>query len=146
MFSRLLKGASSNPATTTVENKPRLPRPPVYEESVAMLAGSLLIYFLADLREMARAGEITSNDEGNNTSTSQLQLDPPMTTEQIMQQIQNNKDALKARAMDHEDLSKRLVALESLKEEGIFQTMFGTKQKRTIMTHFVDENGTYVRT
>ena len=81
---------------------------------------------------MARAGDIPSS----------VLLEPPMTTEQILQQIQDNKEALKARAMDHEDLQKRLVALQSLKEEGIFQTMFGTKHK-TIMTHFVDENGEY---
>lgn len=94
-----------------------------------MLAGSLLIYLLADLRDMVRAGEITGK----------TLLEPPMTTEQIMQQIQENKDALKARAMDHEDLQKRLDALQSLKEEGIFQSMFGSKQN-TIMTHFVDTN------
>lgn len=97
-----------------------------------MLAGSLLIYLLADLRDMVRAGEITGK----------TLLEPPMTTEQIMQQIQENKDALKARAMDHEDLQKRLDALQSLKEEGIFQSMFGSKQN-TIMTHFVDTNGEY---
>jgi hypothetical protein len=138
MFSRVFQSTSKLTTTKTTTTgtaaeeqikKPRR-RPPVYEESVAMLAGSLLIYFLADLRDMVRAGEITGK----------TLLEPPMTTEQIMQQIQENKEALKARAIDHEDLQKRLDALQSLKEEGIFQSMFGSKQS-TIMTHFVDANG-----
>jgi hypothetical protein len=100
----------------------------VYEEAVAMLAGSLIIYFFADLRDMAREGEITTP------------LEPPLTTEQVMEKIQLNKEALAKRAIDHDDLQKRLDAFKSLKEEGIFQKMFSSKQN-TMVTHFVDTNG-----
>ena len=128
--------------STPSKPKSRHRQPPVYEEVVAMLAGSLLIYLLADLRDMAREADINNNNNKESRDKILLSLEPPMTTEQIMQQIQYNKEALENRDVDHVGIQKRLDALQSLKEEGTFQTMFFAskqqKQQRTIMTHFGD--------
>jgi hypothetical protein len=108
-------------------------RPSVHEESVAMLAGALIIYFFADLRNMAREGAI---------STPLAELEPPLTAEHILNAIQGNEEALAKRAISHEDLQKRLEALKTLKEHqgSFFQKMFSSKAK-TVMTHFVDTKG-----
>lgn len=72
----------------------------VYEEGMELLIGSVIIYIFAELREMVRDGsirDITLKD-----------LEPPLTASQTLALIQNHKDALKERAVDHEYLESRL--------------------------------------
>jgi hypothetical protein len=128
LSSFLSKGSSSLSSKDTK-------RPSVYEESVSMLAGSLIIYFFADIRDMARAGEI---------STPLEDLSPPLTADKVLAAIEGNEEALAKRAISHDDLKKRLEALHTLKEHqgGLFQKLFSPNTKaKTVMTHFVDTKG-----
>jgi hypothetical protein len=61
-----------------------------------------LIYWIAELRDMAREGEIDRK-----------LLEPPITTEQVLESIQVNREALEKRALNHEDLKLRLDAISS---------------------------------
>lgn len=108
-----------------------LQRASVYEEAVSMLTGALVIYLFADLRDMARKGEIL---------VSLRDLEPPLTAQQVIKIIGGNEQALSKRAIDHENLKKRLEALNSMKDRGKFLNFFhGTsKESQTILTHFVD--------
>jgi hypothetical protein len=101
-----------------------------------MLAGSLIIYFFADIRDMARSGEI---------STSLVEdLSPPLTADKVLAAIEGNEEALAKRAISHDDLKKRLEALHTLKEHqgGLLQKLFSPNTKaKTVVTHFVDTKG-----
>lgn len=111
------------------------PPPSVFDDAIAMLAGSLIIYFFADLRDMARAGELSS--------TTIDDLSPPLTADEVMSRIQGNEEALSKRAIDSEDLQQRLEALKSLKQHdaGLFSNLFQSSKAQTTLTHFVDTKG-----
>jgi hypothetical protein len=116
--------------------KGKPPRQTVYEEAIAMMTGSLIIYVLADLRDMAREGEI---------DVPLGDLSPPLTASQVLAKIQGNEEALAKRAYDHEDLKKRLLALTSLQEHesSLFRQLYSTQTKEsTVMTHFCDDQAT----
>jgi len=110
----------------------------VYEDATEMLTGSLIIYIFADVREMAREGKL------KNTQLSDLE--PPMTSDKMIAAIQNNKDALAERAIDHEEVANRLLALKQAFHQsrtsslgGLFAAMvLGAPKVR--LTHFVDDN------
>eukprot|EP00978_Attheya_sp_CCMP212_P001974 scaffold4063_cov40-Attheya_sp.AAC.1 len=55
-----------------------LPRPSIYEEATEMLAGAMVIYSFADVRSLARKGEI---------QTTLTELEPPMAVDQMMRII-----------------------------------------------------------
>ena len=106
-----------------------------------MLTGALIIYTFADVREMAREGKL------KNTTLSDL--DPPMSGDNMVAAIQANKDALAERAIDHEELANRLLALKHAFHQGqssnlnaLFSAM-ATGQPKAVITHFVDENGEF---
>jgi len=130
MFSSLLKKGSSSLSSSTRSTEKK--RPSVYEESVSMLAGALIIYFFADLRDMAREGEISSSLDD---------LSPPLTADKVLAAVEGNEEALAKRAISHDDLKQRLEALKMLKEHqgGLFRQLFSSNTKaKTTMTHFVD--------
>jgi hypothetical protein len=91
-------------------------RPSVYEEAMEMLAGALIIYVFADMREMARQRDL---DQDRSVSTAPplhiSDLEPPISLEAMVNKIQENAHALAERAIDHEDLKKRLEALHSIR-------------------------------
>ena len=111
----------------------------VYEEAMEILTGALFIYTFADVRDMAREGKL------KNTQLSDLE--PPMMGEKMIDAIKENKDALAERAIDHEEVATRLLALKQAFNQstsgslsGLFSAMVvGTP--KTMLTHFVDANG-----
>lgn len=114
----------------------------VYQEAMEMLTGALIIYTFADVREMAREGKL------KNTQLSDL--DPPMTGDKMVAAIQANKDALAERAIDHEEISNRLLALKHAFHQsstsnlnGLFSAMVAG-QPKAVITHFVDDNGEFM--
>lgn len=83
---------------------PSADRPSVHDEALEMLTGALLIYIFADLRDMAKAGIIDQTDL----------LTDPVAIHQVVQAIQNNKEALAERAIKHEDIGIRMKALKDI--------------------------------
>ena len=76
----------------------------VYQEAMEMLTGALIIYIFAELREMAR-------------ENGKLQeLEPPLTSAKVLRCIQENATTLEERAIDHDELAKRLTALHQVEE------------------------------
>lgn len=67
------------------------------------MVGAVIIYIFAELRNMVREGTI------DNLTLSQLE--PPLTASQTLELIQTHKQALAARASDHDYLESRLQAL-----------------------------------
>lgn len=140
MFSSLLSKGKSTLSRSLIgsnrDNNEKPTRASVYEESVLMIAGSLIIYFFADLRDMAREGEISATLED---------LSPPLSAEKVLAAIEGHEEALAKRAISHDDLKQRLEALHTLKEHqgsGLFQRLFSSNPKvETVMTHFVDTKG-----
>mmetsp|Transcript_18383 Transcript_18383/g.28385 ORF Transcript_18383/g.28385 Transcript_18383/m.28385 type:complete len:465 (-) Transcript_18383:406-1800(-) len=110
-------------------------RPSVFEETIEMLTGALLIYVFADLREMARGGEL---------STPISDFEPPILIDNVVKSISNNKEALEKRSFDHESLKERLHALNDASQNWKYQTSFPgslfDNSKKTVLAHFHDEN------
>mmetsp|Transcript_53 Transcript_53/g.108 ORF Transcript_53/g.108 Transcript_53/m.108 type:complete len:462 (-) Transcript_53:62-1447(-) len=110
-------------------------RPSVFDEANEMLTGALLIYVFADLREMSRRGELTTHI---------TELEPPILIDNVVRSIQNNKEALEKRSIDHEGLEERLRVLkddcENMKLNNNFAESLFASSKRTLLTHFHDEN------
>jgi hypothetical protein len=130
------------------------PQSSVYQESMEMVTGALLIYLLADIRELARNGKLPG--------TCVEDMQPPLTIERTVEIIQANKHALQERAIDHQDLEKRLQTLNSIQAHnnnggaesagggaiaGWFDlnSLFGNNNNQekvqcsTVLTHFCDE-------
>lgn len=111
-------------------------RPSVYEEAMEMLTAALLIYTFADLRKMARDGEIVSKD---------LEADP-IVIGAIAKVVQKNRLAIQKRArIDETGLESRLRALrdiqkQQLKSSSVLDRMM--RGKETILTNFHDEAST----
>jgi hypothetical protein len=93
----------------TLANYSPTDRPSIYEESMEMLTGALLIYLFADLREMAREGEIDSSDL----------LNFPLAINQVVEAIQTHKEALAKRAINHKDMEEKLQALKDIRKQQI---------------------------
>ncbi len=105
-----MKQKSSSSSSLTIR------RPSVYEEAMEMLAGALIIYVFADMREMARQRDV--DKDRSMTSAPPLNisdLEPPISLEFMVNKIQENAQALAERAIDHEDLKKRLETLHSIR-------------------------------
>ena len=79
-------------------------RPSVHDEALEMLTGSLLIYIFADLRDMARDGIIDQSDL----------LQDPIALHQVAKAIENNKEALAERAIEHEVIGEKMQALRDI--------------------------------
>lgn len=71
-----------------------------------MVAGALVIYIFADIRELAREGKL----EG--TTLDDLQA--PLTAEQTLALILANKDKLQEMAVDHQDVQDLLKAMKQI--------------------------------
>ena len=92
------KTNSTIDCTTTIAT-----RDSVFDEGLELMVGAVIIYIFAELRNMVREGTV------NNLTLSQLE--PPLTASQTLELIQTHKQALAARAGDHEYLESRLQAL-----------------------------------
>ena len=86
---------------------PSSDRPSVHDEALEMLTGALLIYIFADLREMAREGVIEQADL----------LQDPIAIHQVVTAIQNNQEALAARAIQHEVIGEKIKALKAIHQQ-----------------------------
>ena len=111
-------------------------RPSVYEEALEMLTAALLIYTFADLRKMARDGEIVSKD---------LEADP-IVIGAIAKVVQKNRLAIQKRArIDETGLESRLRALRDIQKQQLKSSSVLTRMmrgKETILTNFHDEAST----
>jgi len=118
MFNSFLKG-KAKPSKSNV-----------YMESMEMISSSLIIYILADLRDMAREGEL-----GDVTLS---QLEPPQTLGAVMERINSSKDVLQKQG-GYENLQEQLLALEKIcqrKGGGVLASFLGEKTSRLLQ--FVD--------
>lgn len=97
-----------------------------------MLTGALIIYLFADIRDMARAGELSLTLDD---------LQPPLTSQEILTRIKGSQEALEKKAINCEDLQNRLDAIKNIKAHNTstFGRMFGTKDHNVIMTNFMDD-------
>ena len=104
----------------------------VYDEAMEMLAAALIIYIFADLRDLARATEASVKIED---------LEPPMATDKMLENIKINKEALMA-SCEYNDLEERLVTLEHLRVNmiGPVGNMFAQNMSSQLVK-FVDTNG-----
>ena len=120
----------------------------VYQEAMEMLTGALVIYIFAELRDMARENGTLKD------------LEPPLTSAKVLTIISENASVLEKRAIDHEDLAKRLAAFHQVEESshkegflaslldragvGSFRIGLSGKQDKTssppVLTHFDDRN------
>jgi len=114
-------------------------RPSVYEEAMAMLAAALLIYTFADLRKMAREGEITSKV---------LEMDP-VSIGAVIEAIHTHRKALQRRAkIDENDMDARLKTLKDIQVQQsrpstvVGRLLRGAINKETVLTRFHDEKST----
>ena len=82
-------------------------RPSIYDEALEMLTAALFIYIFAALREMAREGVIDS----------QGLLQEPIGVQTVVDAIQRNKEKLEERAIKHEEIGEKLMALKSIHEQ-----------------------------
>ena len=114
-------------------------RPSIYEEAMEMLTAALLIYTFADLRKMAREGEIVSKG---------LEADP-IAIGTVMEVIRTHREALQKRAkIDENDLEARLKALKDIQKQQLKSStvmgrmLRGAMNKETVLTRFHDEKST----
>ena len=147
MLGRILRGKASSKSAKNDECSqemaisvaPTPSRPSVHNEAMEMLTGALVIYLFADVRELAREED---------SSLSLHDLDPPLTSATVLEHVQSNDEALKERALDHENLRLRLEAMRHIVEEAsaagskewnaVFRSSTTTVSP-TVLTHFVDE-------
>lgn len=113
-------------------------RPSIYEEAMEMLTGALIIYIYADVRALAREGELKV------TATTIEELEPPMTGEEMLERIKVNGEALAKRAIDHSELEKKLADLSLIggtSQGGSFMNLFKADRQASKLTNFVDDKG-----
>jgi len=108
-------------------------RASVYEESLEMLTGALVIYIFAEIRDLERQGLLTD--------CSSL----PLTAAETVQVIEQHAHVLEERAIDHEDLQKRLTTFRKIQNNtsvvpGFLQDLFQKDKGGVVVTHFMDEN------
>jgi len=117
--------------TVTDLVKKVLPELNLHEESLVMLSGALTIYLVADLRALARKGKASVGIDA---------LEPPISVNDVLALIKENKTALIESGDYDDELESRLVAMENLHTHsgGVFGRLVG---KRTYMVEFVDTNG-----
>jgi len=148
-----IKGSQEKVVTDPSKPKPSLKakpkpvhlrsgRPSIYEEAMEMLTLALLIYTFADLRKMAREGEIQSDEL----------LQHPIAIAHVIEAIHTHKGALqrRARGTDHDDLASRLQALQDIQsqQKGASSILGGIFCKKAsasselVLTHFHDEKST----
>lgn len=91
------------PPTASAPTETVATRDSVFVECLEMLVGAIIIYIFAELRDMVR--------EGTMENLTLSQLEPPLTASRTLELIQTYKQALAARAVDHDYLESRLKAL-----------------------------------
>ena len=101
---KLKINGSQQPLFVPLSFAPSPDRPSVHDEALEMLTGSLLIYIFADLRHMAREGIIDQADL----------LQDPIALHQVVTAIDNNKEALAERAIEHEVIGEKMQALRDI--------------------------------
>ncbi|CAJ1938850.1 unnamed protein product [Cylindrotheca closterium] len=78
----------------------------IYQEALEMVAGALVIYIFADIRELAREGKLDGMTIDD--------LQAPLTAEQTLAIILANKDKLEEMAINNQDVEDLLKAMKHM--------------------------------